>query len=140
MAEVTFCDEQFELPERASTMALMEYANVAVQDVDSGSLIGLAALYSLLEESIGPDHWDRFKALAKKHKVDDDALFQVVRDVFASYAERPTGRPSDSSDGPQSTSARSGGDAFSRAKDSLEAKGRPDLAVVVMNAQEAQAG
>jgi hypothetical protein len=139
VAEVTFCGERFELTERPSKMALMEFASVAVTGADSESLEGLAALHNLLQECIGEAEWPRFKALAREHKSDDVALFGVVNSVFEAYSEIPTTRPSDSSDGPENTSPRSEGDVFSRSKAALEAKGRPDLAVVVMQAQEAQA-
>jgi len=137
--EVTFCGERFELPELPSKMALMEFASVAVTGVDSGSFAGLAAMHNLLEECIGEAEWPRFKALARENRSTDVDLFAVVTAVFEAHAERPTTRPSDSSGGPESTSPRSAGDVFSRSKQALEEKARPDLAVVVMQAQEAQA-
>jgi hypothetical protein len=149
VAEVTFCEETFELPEKASTLALMEYASVAVGGVDSGSLIGLAALYDLLAECIGgveaedgtrerQAEWDRFRALARRHRVDDEALFEVVKAVFSAYAERPTSRPSSSSDGPTTTEATSAGVSSLPVKERYEAEGRPAWALQVVQAQEAR--
>lgn len=133
----TFAGTVFTLPDAPNSMALMEYASVINSGVHPESLDGLAALHDLLAECMG-ESWEAFRDLAKQQRSSADSLLSVVRDVFAVYVDRPTGRPSDSSEGPVPTAARSEGDVFSRSKASLEAKGRPDLAVVVMDAEAAQ--
>ena len=132
-----FGGQSFTLPDTPNPMALMEYAAVLNSGVHPESLDGLGALHELLEWCLG-ESWPEFRDLALEQRSSADELLSVVRDVFAVYVDRPTGRPSDSSEGPAPTVVRSEGDAFSRAKANLEAKGRPDLAVVVMDAEAAQ--
>lgn len=136
MAEITYKGEKFELPAQPPTIALMEYAATAVAYPD-GSLVGLAALYSLLEECIGEENWPRFKELARQESEEDD-LFEVVKDVYAAHAERPTSRPSDSSDGPDSTAPKSADVSSLPVKERYEAEGRPAWALQVVQAQEAR--
>jgi hypothetical protein len=137
---ISLLGETFALPEQPNPMALMEYASLINSGVHPESFDGLAALHDLLEEYLGGE-WPRLRALAKKERVSADDLLDVVAMIHEVYADRPTGRPSDSSDGPTSTEVRSEGNVYGRAKRNLEAKGRPDLAVVVMDAEAAaQAG
>jgi hypothetical protein len=137
--EVTYCGETFILPEGEPTLELMEYARVVVE-YDTNSLRGMAALLDLLEVCIGPDNWERFTTLTREKHVGSDALFEVVRDVYAAHAERPTSRPSASSDGPPPTPVRSADDSSLRVIGRLEGQGRPDLALQVQKAQEFLAG
>lgn len=129
--EITFCGEQFTTSERIGLMPLMRYA----QAEKTGDYMGgLVALYDLLEQCIDPAEWGRFQLVAERERADEDTLTDVVRDVIEALAARPTGRSSDSSDGPVTGSSP---DAASRLVTDFESKGRPDLALLVQQAASA---
>lgn len=131
---VTFCGETFAMVDKLGHMPFMRLSDVAMRGVDAGSIEGLAVMYQFLKACIAD--WDRFCDVATENACDDDNFWEVVAQIYEANAGRPTGRPSASSDGPPSTPRRSAGASSSPAKDLLEAKGRPDLAVVVMMADE----
>lgn len=119
------------MADRIGLMPLMRFAKVAKARVDSADLAGLAAMYDLLEQCIAESDWDRFEAHADKSRADGDDLMAVVGRVFEVLTERPTSRPSDSSDGPATTSAKSeGGSSGEALVASLEAEGRPSWALM----------
>lgn len=56
---------------------------------------------------VHPDDFDRFWALRKKHRQGTEQLMGTIWQIVGAVAGRPTGRPSDSSDGPPETSPSS---------------------------------
>lgn len=58
-------------------------------------------------DSIHPDDFDEFWGVVKTRGVDTDALMRLVWKILEGVTARPTGRPSDSSDGPTGTSSES---------------------------------
>jgi hypothetical protein len=78
--------------------------------------------------------WDDFEAHATRERADDAAeLFGVVQKVMAILSERPTSRPSASSDGPPQTAPTSEEDSSSvEVVRRLKSQGRPDLAMAVL--------
>src|SRR2546423_1271994 len=66
-------------------------------------------------------------------------LMEVMHGITAAVAKRPTGRPSDSSAGRPTTKPNSAAKSSSRVKHRLEQQGRPDLALMVLEADEARA-
>lgn len=137
--QVTFCGEQFDVVEVMGAMPWMRYAKAARAGLDSESMEGLALIYDLLKASLVDEQWPRFEQLATDNRVDNDAMWQVMKDVLEVVAARPTSRPSDSSDGPAGTSPSSEADSFLRVIGRLEGRGRPDLALFVDQAREFQA-
>lgn len=147
MSDVEFFGGRFQVAERVGLMPLMRFAKVAKSGVDSDDMAGLAAMYDLLEQCIAPADWQRFQDAADKARADGEELMKVVQTAIELISARPTGRPSDSSDGPQITPQRSGSGRDSSAEESLrvvrelEAAGRPDKAqFVVMAMRERSAG
>ena len=142
---VSFKGEQFAVTFPVPPMALMEFAHIAVGDVDSNDMEGLNAMYELLESVIEPDDWQRFKRHAKKTRAVDKDLMMLVRKVIRGETDRPTVRPSDSSDGPEVTAPSSESEQDSAEPEDLqlrvvrreEALGRPDRALMVLMAHEA---
>jgi hypothetical protein len=132
--DVEFAGERFTVVQPGMA-TLMDFAEVAMGGVDSNDMAGVVALKGLLRECVAEDEWDRFWALAKKSRATGDELMIVVQEAVAALAERPTLRPSDSSDGPRTTPPRSEDDSSSRVIARLEEKGRPDLALVVARTQ-----
>lgn len=138
MAEVSFAGESFTIADRIGLMPLMRFAKVAQSGVDSRELAGLAAMYDLIEQCIAEQDWPRFEKAADRTRADADELMQVVQDVMALVAARPTERPSDSSDGPPATATNSTV-ASSSPADRFVSMGRPDLAEMVRMSQSVSA-
>ena len=132
-----FFGEEFQSVEQFPQMALLEFAHIANGGVDSNDFAGLAAMYELLEAAIEPSDWARFKKCAKVNKAQGEDLLNVVGEVISRTARRPTSRPSDSSDGPSTTAHNSTSTPAERAIEQLN--GRPELQLLVMQAQEERA-
>lgn len=136
MTAVDFLGEQFKVADKVGALPLMRFAKVARAGVDASELEGLAAMYDLLGQVIHPDDWSRFEDHADRVHADGDQLLGLVQEVFALMAARPTGRSSDSSDGPQTIEPSSTGDSSSPVISRLNDQGRPDLALLVRRHQE----
>lgn len=133
------CEQEFEVAERIGSLPLMRFAKLARTGIGSDDFEGMAAMYDLLKSCIADHEWDRFEQVADADRVDGDVLFRVVQDTFAVLAGRPTSRPSDSSDGPGTTSPSSTDDSSSRVIARYESRGRGDLALLVSQHVESQA-
>lgn len=133
---VSFCGEDFDLVETTGAMPWMRYAKAAQSGVDTDSMEGLALIYDLLKASIVDEQWPRFEQLATDNRSTNDQMWEVMVRVLEVVSERPTSRPSASSDGPSDTQASSAVDSSSRVIARLEEQGRPDLANVVLLARE----
>lgn len=134
---VEFGGETFAVAERIGHMALMRFAKAAQSGADSTDMAGLAAMYDLLEQCVEPQDWARFEKAADRTRADGEELMQVVVQVMTSLTEHPTLQPSDSSDGLRVTEPNSTVDSSSRVMSRLN--GRPDLQLMVVQAQEARA-
>ncbi len=140
MPEVTFLSETFAVPDRMAALPVMRFADAAMRGADTDTFEGQAAMYALLKSCFTEQDWERFEDIATRERATSDDLWAVVQEVFAAAAGRPTGRPSDSSDGPALTSESFAGDSSSRVVGRLEGQGRPDLALLVLKTQESLAG
>ncbi len=107
MATVEFYGETFTLTSEVSEWALMEFAEAAASGEDGGTMEGMASMLRLVQACVVDTDWARFRALARVKRADTDALLPVIQAAFAQAAERPTGRSSDSSDGPATTAQSS---------------------------------
>lgn len=143
MTTVDFLGEQFKVADKVGALAVMRFAKIAKAGVDASELDGLVALYDLLGQVVHPDDWARFEEHADSQHADGDALLELVQEVFALIAARPSGRSSDSSDGPRTIEPSS--TVVSSSPDTapteavisrLNGEGRPDLALLVRRRQE----
>ena len=146
---ISFQGEQFQVRGSVALMALMRFAHIAQVGTDSAEMEGLAAMYDLLESAIADEDWGRFQAHAVKTRATDKDLMLLVRKVIRGETDRPTQRPSGSSDGPDSTDQKSESEEPAspepqgeepvqlRVVRRLESEGRPDKALIVLQAQEA---
>lgn len=141
-ASITFCDQTFHLVEFTGAMPWMRFAKASRAGVDTDSMEGLALIYDLLKASIVDEEWPLFEQIAIDNRCDNDTMWKALTDVLEARTERPTERPSVSSDGPSTPSQppRSEDDYTSQVVRNLEAKGRPELALVVRQTQEFLAG
>jgi hypothetical protein len=136
--EVEFFDESFRLkPGDQYEWEMMEFASAAKGGADSDLLSGAATTLDFLRAVIHDDDWERFRATAKKNRAQVARdLMPVVVAAFVQPTDRPTSRPSDSSDGPKTTKRNSAAGSSSKVIRRLEKAGRPDLALMVAMADE----
>lgn len=135
--KVTFMGAEFAVASKVGLMALMKFAHIAKQGVNSSDQEGLAAMYDLLQQCIADEEWGLFEAHANKTRADDEELLQVIKDVMEILSQRPTSRPSDSSAGPQQTAPTSAEDSSSlEVVRRLKSQGRPDLGMAVLRQAE----
>lgn len=87
-----------------SVLDVSEYARLATQGVDTDSPEGVAILADVFSGLLGSTY-QQFRAHCRKHGTDGEVLVQIIGDLLAEQADRPTNRPSDSSDGPKSDPA-----------------------------------
>jgi hypothetical protein len=130
VAEVEFYGEKFRLADEVNEFAVMAFADGA-ENIQADSMAGMAAVYRLLQSSIHEDDWARFKAHAFKNRANAETLMPVIGAVFEQAAERPTGRPADSSVGPEPTPPTSVSPPADAAMEQLS--GRPDMELALMH-------
>lgn len=131
--EFRWMDAKFRMAEKIGRMPAVRFAKIASLGTDSSELAGMAAMYDLLKACVHPDDWHRFEEHADSTAASDDELWGAIRAVLREQANRPTSRPSDSSDGPSDTEPSSTSTPAGRAIARLD--GRPDLQLAVKKAQ-----
>ena len=130
-----FFGERFDLSTEVSEWALMEFAEVAADGVDGNMMAGLAAMMRLVKECVDPHDLSRFVATARRNRAKSEHLLPVLEATFNVTTQRPTMRPSDSSDGPSATVPSSVVNSVDRGLERLN--GRPDLQLAVLHARSA---
>lgn len=145
--------EFIEFMKRASMIDLGEVDPAQVTEDDLTRAAGaMDTILDFLKQQIHPQDWDQFWALAKTNRQTINDLFQVAKTLSEVAAGFPSGRPSASSAGRSRTKKKSPAGSRSRAtrggltaiQGGLEAvnlpalRGRPDLQVAVVLAQEAR--
>lgn len=133
---LTFAGKPFKVADKLGLMPLLRFAHLAKQGVDSDDMEGLVAIYDLLVNVIAPEDWEAFEQHAVDVRAEGEALMAVVTQAIGLIAQRPTERPSDSSDGSPTTRGSSTDDSSSRVIRRLEKEGRPSIALMVRQAQE----
>ena len=135
-------DQTYRVADRMGLAPLMRFAKVAKQGTDANDMDGLAAMYDLLEQCfVDTAEFDRWMDAATAARADQDEILEVVKMATEAVMARPTERPSPSPAGPSTTSTSTAA-APSRSPEQvqrdLERSGRPDLALIVAQAQEAR--
>ncbi|WP_031165948.1 hypothetical protein [Streptosporangium roseum] len=97
-----------------SLMDLSEFARLATQGVDSESPEGAAIVAEIFMTLLGERTYQRFRTHCRRHSTDDETLMAILGDLMSEAGDRPTSRPSDSSDGPPSAPATAMAVSFSR--------------------------
>ena len=135
MASVEFFGEQFDLNETVSEFALMEFAEAAADGLDANAMAGMAAMMRLIKECVVKADVPRFLKSARKNRAGSEDLLPILKATFEQVTERPTGLPSDSSDG-QTVIVPSS--VVKPADKGLEHfAGRPDLQLAVQHSRSA---
>ncbi len=109
----TFHGEEFTLPARVGSLPLMRFAAAAEAGAELETMEGRAAVYTLIRSVVDRGDWARFERTANEHAVQTVELLEVCTAILTHFAGRPTVRPSDSSDGPPETGAKSKADSSS---------------------------
>jgi hypothetical protein len=109
----------------------------AASEVDEESPSAMVVLKQFMRTAIHADDFDTFWDLARKNHQTMQDRMAVVYQIMEAIAARPTQRSTDSSGGPQRTAPSSTDDLSSRVLARLD--GRPDLQVIVEDAQRALA-
>lgn len=156
--ELTFdyFGEQYRVHPDATDLALVEFMDLAASiEIGAGGKVtpesigagvqSLAAIMSALRELVHPDDFAAVWRAAKANRQTIEDLTELAMGLAAAVADRPTVRPSDSSDGPSSTEQSSTGDSSSPVSHlsvarRFEEQGRPDLALLVRDTAQSRAG
>lgn len=145
-------------PQGVSLLGLMKFATIAKHGIRDDDPEGLSAVYELLTTCIADDEWQAFEEHANRVGADGTDLQQVIAQAVQGSQRlreggaRPTQPVSGSPGGQPPTAASSAAGSSSpvssdpirmgdvRVQRRLEAQGRPDLALVVLQAREASTG
>jgi len=126
-----FFGEVFEAPERFNMRLLSRFGALAKRGVDSEDVEAVAMIDRLIDQAIRPEDVDRFDEVCDRERPNFDELMEFVMGVVGEVTDRPTQRPSDSSDGPTLTKPSSPADSSLRVIHRLEEEGRPSIALMV---------
>ena len=137
MSEVTVAGETFQLRRIAATRVL-RFASLAAAGADETDPRALAAIEAILEKAVRPEDRERFDDACDDAELSFEDLMAIVVKIIEDVAGNPTSERSDSSSGPLSTSGPSVGGSSSPVIARLEAQGRPDLALIVDQAQRSR--
>jgi hypothetical protein len=106
-----FCGETFRVADEVGAMPLMRFAAAAASGLDSADMDGLVAMTEMIRDTINPEDWARFQQVATDNKADGELLMEVCQGLYEHISARPTVKPTDSSDGLQTTGSGSSGPA-----------------------------
>jgi hypothetical protein len=157
---VELLGRHFPLSDRpVPALSLMKLAALAKRQAAQGAgaptdgvseMEQLSIIYELVQGVIAPDAWPAFEQHATATAAGIEELQQVIRQAVSARTSFPTQPSSASPDGRSTTGTSSPGGSSSPAasvpmgsievQHDLEARGRPDLALVVMRAREASSG
>jgi len=118
-----------------SEITLLRLARIGEAAGDQSSPVQmLDALEQMCRAVVHADDFDTFWSAAEANRQTVDDLGDVVAAVIEAVSERPTEQPSDSLGGPSTGDTRSEAGSSLPVAQRLEAKGRPDLALMVVQA------
>ena len=120
-------------PTAGNPLLLWGFARKAEKIDKADDVSSMLVVVEFMEGLIHPDDWDEFMRVAVANNQQTDDLLEVAKALVVAVARFPTGRPSDSPDGPTTTNTKSAADPYSAAvvatMDGL--KGRGDLKMIV---------
>lgn len=83
-----------------SPLDLAEYARLARMGIDSDNVAGAAIIADVFLGVLGEQTYQKFRDHCRRHGTDDGDLVKILQGILEDAGQRPTERPSDSSDGP----------------------------------------
>jgi hypothetical protein len=117
-------------------LMLIDVIETVGEAEDADGLEALRMFRGLVASLVHPDDVDDLWRLAKANGQTSSDIGDMCEQIIEAVTDRPTVRPSESSDGPHSTGRNSVAGSSSPAIALLEGKGRPDLALVVVRTEE----
>lgn len=106
-------------------------------DLDKNDPKAALGVKRFMQVVVHPDDFEQYWALGKKHRRTQEQHFEVAHKLIDAITDRPTEQSSDSSAGLSATAENSMDASYERVIQELEGEGRPDLALVYVEAQEA---
>lgn len=134
--QIVWLGQAWSVPERINQRLVYRFMAAGAKGVTTDQAEGALLMERMIGQCVAPQDVDRFEQVCDEHRVSDEELVEFLAEQIKAEAGRPTLRSSDSSAGPRSTPVSSAADSSSQVIASLEAKGRPDLALVVLETQE----
>lgn len=130
--------ETFRVHPDLTDLNLVAFLDRAGQVDEADETTAMALVTGQLRGLVHPDDWDAFIAHSiaqRQHYVD---LMVLMKGLIEAVSDRPTKRRSDSPGGRRKTPGKSKGPSSSRVIKRLETAGRPDLALAVVQADDAR--
>jgi hypothetical protein len=153
---VEFKGRRFPVSDRAvPLLSLMKLATIAKRQAEhpdgqpdpADQMESMVIMYELVRSLITDQAWPEFERYANEVGAGEDDFQGLLAQATAARAGRPTQPPSGSHGGQSTTAPSSAGGSSApgssirqgdpRVQETLEARGRPDLALVVVRAREA---
>ena len=132
---VEFFGETFHLNAKVPKFALMEFAEAATSGDADSQLATWGTMLRLALASVDPEEANHFRSVARRNPCEEEHLTEVFKAALGQVTERPTSRPSDSSDGPPVTELKSAPSSAGKVSERLA--GRPDLQLAVQQTKSA---
>jgi hypothetical protein len=125
----------------AGDLTLIEFLEQASRIDATDATAAMVVVKAFLHGQVDERDWDLLMRKAKENHQQYEDLLTLSKSIVFAVTAFPTGRPSDSSDGPQSTDPKSRAGSFSTPARQVigDMKGRPDLKMVVWQAEQARA-
>lgn len=101
--KVEFMGASYRLADKVGILPLLKFQRYA----EANDARAMAAMYSILQDTIHPDEWQRFEDDAISKKADGDDLLRVVDAMVEILTARPTSPPGGSSPGRRQISGSS---------------------------------
>jgi hypothetical protein len=135
--DVTFAwfGETIRVNPQYSDLLFIEFLDAAATVDMNSRTAAQKATMAFLRDQIHPEDWDKFVALNKANNQQFADMLDLAGGIVKAVAGFPTGRPSDSSDGPQPTKPSSTGASSSVASAMAQLQGRPDLKMAIYQAE-----
>lgn len=123
----------------AGDRELLDFLERAAQIDASDEVSSMVIVKQFLLSQVHGEDWARFMQVSKENNQQFVDFLQLAKDIVTAVSKFPTGRPSDSVDGPPTTNGKSP-DAYSSAVRAAAAqlKGRPDLKMTLWLAEQAR--
>ena len=135
---VVWQGQTYRVADKVGDMAIMDFAEIAEQGIDSNEMKGLAAMKAMLRNCLAPKDFERFRQHALTSHATGDEMMELVKSTYEALSGRPTVQPSVSSDGPTPTAESSADDSSSPVMRVLESipDSRPDLKLAVWESHQ----
>lgn len=136
-AAFQYFGEEFHFSGEVDAFAITEFAEALDDGADASGLRGLAVAWRLALSCVAEDEQTRFRVVSRKNKAAAEAYLRVFRDRMELDADRPTGLPTDSSSGQESTPQKSASQHADSATAPSGLDMRSRLALAVVQAESA---